>query len=64
MVVTSVKKTSPTSKHTPTSFAMQNWNLVDQYNCVTSKLVNTIIGFDAHSTDQMIKRMDYVKLIK
>ena len=40
------------------------WNLVDQYNCVTSKPVNTIIGFDAHSTDQMIKRMDYVKLIK
>lgn len=40
------------------------WNLVDQYNCVTSKPVNTIIGFDANSTDQMIKRMDYVKLIK
>ena len=40
------------------------WGLVDQYNCAASKTVTTIIGFDAHSTDQMIKRMDYVKLIK
>ena len=35
------------------------WNLVDRYNFDTPEPVNTIIGFDAHSTDQMIKRMDY-----
>ena len=40
------------------------WDLVDQYNQATSNPVKTIVGFDAHSTEQMIKRMDYVKLLK
>ena len=40
------------------------WDLVDQYNQAASNPVETIVGFDAHSTEQMIKRMDYAKLLK
>ena len=40
------------------------WDLVDQYNHDESNPVKTIVGFDAHSTEQMIKRMDYAKLLK
>ena len=40
------------------------WDLVDQYNLTASNPVKTIFGCDAHSTEQMIKRMNYVKLLK
>ena len=40
------------------------WDLVDQFNHAASNPVKTIIGFDAHSTEQMIQRMDYVKLVE
>ena len=40
------------------------WDLVDQYNQAASNPVETIVGFDAHSTEQMVKRMDYAKLLK
>ncbi len=40
------------------------WDLVDQYNHDESNPVKTIVGFDAHSAEQMVKRMDYAKLLK
>ena len=39
------------------------WDLVELYNQTASNPIKTIIGFDAHSTEHMLKRIEYIELL-